>query len=144
MQWPQRALDAATAVRRALPERLLCNPYEPGRLLDREVGSPDPVALAADDPSECADSGRIIDCLRGHFPDVEIRLTGGAIYHAALSDVLANIDEDDPTDRALLDLMLQLDVQLANQGLTHYAVAVAERDSISPRRLKRGWRRLFR
>ena len=69
-------------------------------------------------------------------------LTGGAIYHAALSDVLHNIDEDDATDRALLDLTLQIDRLLAEQGETHYAVAVAEKPPALTRKVRRVWQRM--
>ena len=58
-----------------------------------------------------------------HFPDAEIVLTGGAIYHLTLSDVLANVDEE--RDRTLLTWLLRLDSLMATLGETHYAVAFA-------------------
>ena len=77
------------------------------------------------DPTECADSSRIIPCLKKWFPDIEIAPTGGAIYHLALNDVLHNIDE--LNDRALLEKLLRIDDLCTRQGEFHYAVAIAEK-----------------
>jgi SAM-dependent methyltransferase len=126
MQFSDEMLDAATYFRQSLPASMLRNPFAAGEL-PRVVGRCDPVALADDDPSECADSGRILDSVREAFPDAEIIPTGGAIYHAALSDVLANFDEVNEVHTGMLNLSLLLDEQLAKRGLTHYAFAAARR-----------------
>ena len=122
-QWSRSSLAAATMVRRLLPGRYLLDPRDPAKRLARVVRRPDPEKLAARDPSEAADSGRIIPSLRRHFPGAEIITTGGAIYHLALSDVLANLDEE--RDARLLGGLLWLDSAMARAGETHYAVALA-------------------
>ena len=73
------------------------------------------------DPTEAADSSRILPCLRARMPQAEITLTGGCIYSLALNDVLANFNEVE--DRPLLNAGLTLDRALTELGETHYAVA---------------------
>jgi SAM-dependent methyltransferase len=121
MQWSDETLEIASRVRACLPERLLRAPD--GSRLPRRVGRPDPEALAANDPTECADSAAITRGIRRHFPAAAIKPTGGLVYQLALKGVLENLGDD---DAGLLELLLVVDDLCATQGLTHYAVAVAE------------------
>jgi hypothetical protein len=82
--------------------------------------------MMAADPTEAADSGRIMEAVTAAFPQVRVIATGGIIYHLALNDVLANFDEDQ--DRPMLDSLLLLDEVLARGGHTQYAVAIARKD----------------
>ncbi|MDE2562526.1 MAG: hypothetical protein KGL48_09810 [Sphingomonadales bacterium] len=77
------------------------------------------------DPSEAADSGRILAGIAVHFPHAEVVPTGGVVYQLALNDVLANFHDD--ADYALLDSLLFLDEQVAKSGLTQYAAAWARK-----------------
>lgn len=126
-QWSSTSLKVASALRSRLPERLLRDPRRPGQQLSKEVRRPNPETLARHDPSEAAQSGRILSAVRTWFPDAEILLTGGIVYNLVLSDVLANFNEDDPADRARLEQLLDLDWALTMvPGLeSHYAVALA-------------------
>jgi hypothetical protein len=81
--------------------------------------------MIAADPSEAADSERILPSVREIFPDASIIETGGVIYHLALNDVFANFDESE--DHALLQVALLLDRALTAMGDNHYAVAIATR-----------------
>lgn len=125
MQWSDKMLKYATRVRRALPGKYLQNPHRPGESLPVRLTRPNRILLSLKDPTECADSSRIIPCLRKWFPDVEIKLTGGVIYHLALSDVLHNIDE--VNDRELLEQLMRIDDLCTELGEFHYGVAVAEK-----------------
>jgi hypothetical protein len=80
-------------------------------------------AMKETNPSECADSDRLLPALRLIFPDAEMVPTGGFVYDLALSDVLANIDEE--TDPALLNaLLLADDLCIAlDQSLRAFAIA---------------------
>ena len=122
-QWSRSSLLVASLVRSLLPARYLVDPRDQSKTLARRMQRPDPERLAADDPSEAADSDRILPMIHRHFPDAEIVLTGGAIYHLTLSDVLANVDEE--RDRTLLTWLLRLDSLMTTLGETHYAVAFA-------------------
>jgi SAM-dependent methyltransferase len=121
-QWTDRNLYFASAVRAGLPQRLLVHPTNRSETLRSMIVRPDPNALAAIDPTEAADSSNILPALGKCFPDAEVILTGGCIYHLALNDVLANVEEG---DAALLQNLLLLDEALAEAGETHYAVALA-------------------
>jgi SAM-dependent methyltransferase len=140
-QWSDRMLSIASAVRGTLPERYLVRHSHgkvdtlkqiarnlsslPGswNLHPRVLKRPSADSLRADDPSEAADSGRILDSVRKYFPNAEITLSGGAIYALALNDILENFDETE--DRHLLDLLLIIDDLCADLGETHYATALA-------------------
>lgn len=125
MQWPDEALAIASRARELLPQRLLKRPTGEG-YLGTSVKRRDPDKLAAGDPTECADSEDILPAIRRHFPAAWIKPTGGAIYHAALHNVIANFtDEDTP----LLEMMLLLDDVCTMAGYTDYAVALAPREA---------------
>lgn len=122
-QWSDHNLNMVARVRAALPERLLRDPRRSGQLLPRLVGRPDPAKLEAADPSEAADSDAILPAVTKYFPDAEIIFTGGCLYHLALNDVLANMDDE--LDQPLLEMILLIDEQMAAAGHTHHAVAFA-------------------
>ena len=123
-QWPDSALEMATSVRELMPPRLLANPRAPGHLLPTKVGRPDPALLAEGDPSEAADSGRIMESFHRIFPRAKVIPTGGAVYHLALNDVIGNFSQD---DTPLLESLLLLDQSLACTEMNHYTVAIASR-----------------
>jgi hypothetical protein len=77
--------------------------------------------LIEGDPTEAADSESIVPALINQFPALDLTLTGGVIYHAALADILHNIDEESP----FLAQALALDDKYTSAGLVHYAVALA-------------------
>ena len=122
-QWTRQMRLAATAVRQSLSDRLLVNPRKPTTMLTRVVKKVDPEKLRQADPSEAADSGRILECVKRRFATADIILTGGVIYHLALSDLLANFTEDE--DLPLLQRLLEVDDMCAAMGETHYATALA-------------------
>jgi len=126
-QWPDYELSMATQARQALPERFLRNVKDPEHPLRTTVVRPNKRRLIAQDPTEAADSDRILPSVREVFPGATIIPTGGVIYHSGLNDVLANFDEDDENDLALLNTVLLLDKALADAGSTHYAVAFAKK-----------------
>jgi SAM-dependent methyltransferase len=125
-QWTEENLRWASRVRENLPDRLLQNPWAPGRLVSRELFRETPETIIAIDPSEAMDSGRAIAALREVFLSVEIMPTGGALYHLALNDILCNFVTKE--DNVLLKHILMLDQLLAETGTTQYAVAFARKD----------------
>jgi SAM-dependent methyltransferase len=121
-QWTPQMLLVATAVRQSLPDGLLVNQCKPGFLLPRVMRKPNAEKLRQSDPSEAADSSRILGCVKRRFPNADTILTGGVIYHLALSDVLGNFTEN---DLPLLGRLLELDDMCTAVGETHYATALA-------------------
>lgn len=124
-QWTDEMLEIATGVRRDLPGRCLAHPRIPLLKLPRKVKRPTVEEMIRLDPSEAADSGRILEVLPRHFPGAKVILTGGVVYHLALTNVLRNLEEEDARDRAILERLLEEDDRCTDRGLTHYAVAVA-------------------
>lgn len=125
-QWPDAQLQIASRVRRSLPERLLRDPADPGRLCPKDLTRPSLHSMLAADPSEAADSDGILPALPQVFPGVRIIPTGGVVYNLALKDIIANFGEDD-ADR-LRDLLDQ-DAELAARGQTQYACAFASKQA---------------
>ncbi len=123
MQWSDKMLQIASEARSILPEKYLKNPRNPSQLVPTTLQKPNVERLIQSDPSEAADSERIIECVLKHFPDSEITLTGGVVYHLALSDILHNFDESQ--DQHLLDLLMMIDDLSTEIGETHYGVALA-------------------
>lgn len=124
-QWSAQELDVAESIRTMLPAQYLRNPLAPERMLPLRPAAPPLEDLMRQDPTEAADSENILPAIREHFPDAEIALTGGVIYHLALNDVIANFTEEE--DRPLLESLLVIDEALARGGLTQYATVIADR-----------------
>lgn len=123
-QWSDEQLKIATKVRYAFRlSKYLSNPRNPNRYLTTEMTKPDIKKLIETDPSEAADSDRIIEAINKYFPNAEIKKIGGVIYHLALSNMFHNFDEN--TDKILLDLLMIIDELCADAGQTHYATALA-------------------
>lgn len=129
--WTEQMLLAASAVRQSLPDRLLVDPRNPAALLPRVLKKVDPEKLKQSDPSEAADSSRILDCATRRFLGAKVVLTGVVSYSLTLLSVLANLtEEDQPLHRRLL----MLDDRCIAAGHTLYATALAFRvlvDSIA-------------
>ena len=125
LQWTPTMIEAATVFRSRLPDRLLRNPHNPGKTLNREAKPTNLESLVQSDPTEAADSENILPAVLRHFPAARVMLTGGVIYHAGLNDVLHNIEESG--DHRWLDEALALDDTYTDAGITHYAVALAGR-----------------
>jgi len=126
-QWPERQLEIASDVRKSLiGTKYLRNPHSnhffSRRRIDWRVKRPKHKHIA--DPSEAADSERILTSIEKHFNDPEIIITGGVIYHLALSDVIYNFDENNEVDLKLLKELLTLEKSCIEEGQTHYAVSL--------------------
>ena len=123
-QWPDQQLEIATRIRHIFKNtKYMAHPRAPADSLPAIVSRPNKDKLIANDPSEAADSERIVEALYKHFPNVEVKATGGVVYHLALSDMLHNFNEE--TDRALIDLLMLVDELCLRLGQTHYGVALA-------------------
>ena len=122
-QWSDKMLEMVSKVRGVLPENYLVNPRSPDKLLPKQINRPKVEELMQIDPSEAADSERILYFVNQYFPKAEVTLTGGVVYHLALSDVLHNFDES--RDRHLLDLLMIIDDLCAELGESTYATALA-------------------
>jgi SAM-dependent methyltransferase len=71
-QWPDNQLALATAVRDAIPLKYRAIPGSPFRYPPSEVERPTIASMIASDPSEAADSERILPSLAKHFPEAVV------------------------------------------------------------------------
>jgi SAM-dependent methyltransferase len=128
LDFEAETLDFANGIRALLPDRLLAHAtagtFHPRRL-GREFFAP----VLAKDPSEAADSARILPALREVFDGAVVRPAGGVIYYLALNGLYGNLDMADTGDRELLAALLRLDElhAAARPDDTLYAVAAARR-----------------
>jgi SAM-dependent methyltransferase len=96
-------------------------------LVERRVTRPDLKKIVARDPSEAADSERILAAIGTFFPGAEVTHTGGSIYFAALPPLYANFNPTSEADTAFLEELLSIDERHVrdNPHDTLYATAVA-------------------
>jgi SAM-dependent methyltransferase len=130
-QWTDDNLRWASQIRKNLPDRLLRNPWLETGLVETDVPRPTPEEVTSIDPSEAADSSRILSAIEHHFRAPEIIPTGGAIYHTGLNDIFCNFVTDE--DMTLLRHILMIDQLLAERGTTQYAVAFARKSGAATR-----------
>lgn len=123
-QWPDRQIEIASRVRSIFESsKYLTNPQKSDSSLPVKVRRPNLAKLIESDPSEAADSERIVEAIHKYFPNVEFKATGGVVYHLTLNDMLNNFDERE--DKILLDLLLLIDELCTHLGQTHYGTALA-------------------
>ena len=123
-QWSKTQLEYATRIRQCFANtHYLIDPDQPNKSLPIKITKPSRIGMYCADPSEAADSDRIIESLKQFFPNVQIHKTGGAVYHLALNGMLANFDEEQ--DQHLIKLLMMIDDLLIEQGESHYAIAFA-------------------
>lgn len=136
-QWSDDVLKLCTRIRNVLPDIYLKDPHDPTKLIDRTVSPPDAKKIEETDPSEAVDSSRILETVKKYFPNAEVTLTGGTVYHAGLNDILSNIDESDMKDKAILDLLLIIDEFATKSGIeSHYATVLGEKSLINGNKFK--------
>lgn len=124
-QWTDEMLEAGRKVREMLPKEKLRNPFVPETFFPVTPEKYTVEAMIETDPSEAADSERIIENIRKFFPEAKIIPTGGVIYSLALGGVIHNLDEEKDAD--LIRKCLQIDDECIDNGMTHYAFAIAQK-----------------
>lgn len=124
-QWSDKQLEIATKVRTVFREtEYLKDPQKSEVFLPIQLKRPNREKMIDVDPSEAADSERILEAVNLYFPDAEIIKTGGVIYHLALSNMINNFEEEGK-DKLLLDLLMLIDELCIQLDETHYAVVLA-------------------
>jgi len=113
-QYDDATLVAATAIRSMLPDRYFLSKNTVP--LGRRCLRPDKASLIAHDPSESAESSRIIPALRKVFSFRDECFLGGIVSFIALNDVIGNFDETDPTDTEQLRQLLCMEDALSALG----------------------------
>ena len=105
LQFTDRQTEIATAVRRALPERL-CTDLE-GQL-SRDAWRPTLEEVVADDPSEAIRSSELLTVAEKFLAVEEIRMTGGSLLDPLLHGIAGRF-EDNATGREMLPLLIEFE-----------------------------------
>lgn len=132
-QWSSDMIDVATKVRRSLPADKLHNRRKPTQPHPLVPHCPTLAYMMNLDPSEAADSDRIVRVVEETFPETRVILLGGVVYHLALSGILDNFQDDDAADQALLKQCLVTDDECTQRGLSHYGFCLARKTSVTSR-----------
>ena len=127
-QYPRYILDIINEIRDALLHKYLKSPFQDGQYLGCFT-NPNPDDLWRDDPSEAADSDKILKSVKHYFPQAEIILTGGIVYFLALGGLWGNFDEENEEDIFVLKQLMERDKQyaLCSDVMSPYAVALANK-----------------
>lgn len=123
-QFSDRCYDFAGRARRALPQEYLESGYAPGTYLPTVLPRVDRNRLIAKDPTEAADSERIVEAVSTHFPNGAWKMLGGAVYHLGLTGLHWNFIRYE--DRSRLDACLFMDDMTSDLGENLYAAFIGQ------------------
>jgi len=124
-QYPDYVLNIVNGIRDNLPRKYLKDQYQ-NDIYHGHISNIDPYELMKNDPSEAADSEKIVESTKKYFPNAEIILTGGIVYFIALNGLWGNFDEQNEEDISVLKKLMELDKQYAQKQnvMSPYAVAI--------------------
>jgi len=94
---------------------------------------PDPVAVAAADPSESIRSAEILEVVGHYFDIVDLRKSGGTLLQFLLHNIAGSFRQDEPDSMRVLDLLMAIEDTLIDIGdLGSDFVGVAARPKSPP------------
>ena len=123
-----REKEIMSAVYRLLPDKYRRSFAQANRGEVIETASfPNPVDVAAADPSESIRSGDIIECVRAHFDIVELNPCGGTLLQFLLGNIMGNFREDDSTSLRVLQMLFEIEDTLieVDEIPSHFATMIA-------------------
>jgi SAM-dependent methyltransferase len=104
-QWTDRQVEFAEGVLAILPERYRRR-WTNGRI-KRRIYRPGRLTMRIADPSEAAESDRILPILETFLEVVEQKALGGTIAHLVLHDIAHNFEPEDDESRRYLNLIFE-------------------------------------
>ena len=113
-QWTERQMEAVEGMLAVMPHRYRVA-WESGRTRSR-VHRPGRLSLALVDPSEAAESDRIIELLPRMFSVRESAMYGGGLLHLLFKDIAHNFRADDEETNELLRLCFEVEDLLMKWG----------------------------
>jgi SAM-dependent methyltransferase len=132
---PPRQQQVIRAVFDLIPERYRRNGPD---TVAAAPGIPDPVEVAAVDPSEAVRSEEILEIVGHYFDVVECNPAGGTILQFLLHGIAGNFRPEDPESMAVLDMLIRIERTLIDVGdlPSDFVLLVARRrQSPAPSRL---------
>jgi 2-polyprenyl-3-methyl-5-hydroxy-6-metoxy-1,4-benzoquinol methylase len=113
-QWTETQVDEVQRLLTPLPPRFRTR-WGSGSLKDR-VLRPGRLVMKWSDPSEAAESDRILTTLADYFETVELRPLGGTVLHLLLKDIAHNFSPTDPETDRILATLFEAEDQLLHDG----------------------------
>lgn len=113
-QWTDAQVAAADALLATLPERLRTR-WGSGRVKSRML-RPGTLAMRLMDPSEAAESDRILGVLNRHFEPIDRKDLGGTVLHLVLDDIAFHFQDGEGA--AWLAALFDAEDALLEDGLS--------------------------
>lgn len=127
---PPRQQQVIRAAFELIPERFRRNGPD---TVAAAPGIPDPVQVAAVDPSEAVRSEEILEIVGHYFDVVECNPAGGTLLQFLLHGIAGNFRPEDPESLAVLDMLIRIEKTLIDVGdLPSDFVLLAARRRRSP------------
>ena len=123
-QWSEASMEIGREVRAAMPKAIKNKIREATGKFSEKISRPSVDRMKKVDPSEAADSNRIISSIKNSFVAVELKHLGGWLYQLALNDVHPFL----LTKEEILWMrsILSCDAGLARAGFSHFTFGIAE------------------
>jgi ubiquinone/menaquinone biosynthesis C-methylase UbiE len=113
-QWTGSQLDAVNDLLSRLPERYRIR-WKSGTV-KRKVHRPGRLIMMLYDPTEAAESSRIVPLIGGMFEPVELKGYGGTLLQLLFSDIASNFLSDDAETRRYLAMCFEAEDELLRSG----------------------------
>jgi ubiquinone/menaquinone biosynthesis C-methylase UbiE len=132
LQWHKQEYDIMNEIDSILPDRYRRDSINNNRVR-KEVNVIPLSAFEPDwpggDPSEAVSSEEILPVMKNYFEVVEIMPGGGTILHGLLQGIIHNFDDQNPQDKAILELICLIEKTAIRSGLlpSYFNTLVARR-----------------
>ncbi len=128
-QWTDAQLEAVNGLLAELPPRYRAR-WRSGTL-KRRVHRPGRLSVRLYDPTEAADSSRIVPLVRGKLDVIELKGYGGAVLQLLFSDIACNFMTKDRETAAYLERCFDIEDRLLARGeIAHdFVVGICARGS---------------
>lgn len=123
-QWPEADVALANQIRATTPQTIIDRAAQRGYAIPPKARCPTLDWMMKTDPSESADSARILPTIKAEFPTRDIQYLGGLIYMLALGDIAPFVSTS--AEKAWLRQLLDRDADFADQGRTYFASGICQ------------------
>lgn len=130
-QWTRRQLEIVNGILKILPDRYKKKWYH--NTLKKRVYRPGRLFMMLSEPSEAAESAKILPCLQQVFEVIELKELGGTILHLLFRGIAHNFLQDDPETRDWLQICFKLEdvVMRTKQVPSDFIFAVCKRRKVN-------------
>lgn len=113
-QWTGEQLEAANTLLSKLPRRYRI--YRGGRSVKKRIYRPSRLLMMLADPSEAAESPKILPLVGEMFDVIEVGYYGGAVLHLLFKDIAQNFLDGEAETKRLLRMCFEFEDRLMAEG----------------------------